>query len=255
MLSLLVVIVIAAIAVADQHALINDNQSEYTQQFAGSSVYRCQFSSQIQYRQFLQNASRFDLWHSDPHSLTIDVRIPAFQDESSSTAVPDECSLWINDLPSLIEREQQSTRSLAAAGFDTDAYFLEYHSHSDIVAFCKSVAEKYSKLVSRYLPSVAKTHEGRPLPVLHLTSPVAGADTKRQIWINGGIHAREWISSHVAMFLIKQLVTGYGQPDSAATRLLDKYEFVFAPHINPDGYEYSRTKNRMVNILLHELLH
>jgi murein tripeptide amidase MpaA len=68
---------------------------------------------------------------------------------------------------------------------------------------------------------------------------------KRQIWINGGIHAREWISSHVAMFLIKQLITGYGK-DAVSTRLLDNYEFVFAPHINPDGYEYSRKVNRMV---------
>jgi murein tripeptide amidase MpaA len=66
---------------------------------------------------------------------------------------------------------------------------------------------------------------------------------------DGGIHAREWISSHVSVFLIEQLITGYGKVD-AVTNLLDNLEFVVSPHINPDGYEHSRLHDRMVSSLL-----
>lgn len=64
--------------------------------------------------------------------------------------------------------------------------------------------------------------------------------------VNGGIHAREWISSHTAMFLVFSLLSLYGEDDQI-TKLVNELEFVFAPHINPDGYEYSRSPgHRMV---------
>jgi extracellular matrix protein 14 len=68
--------------------------------------------------------------------------------------------------------------------------------------------------------------------------------------MNGGIHAREWISSHTATFIITSLLTQYGK-NKEITYLLDNIEFIIAPHINPDGYEFSRTQDRMVKISIY----
>merc|ERR1711988_905823 len=105
-----------------------------------------------------------------------------------------------------------------------------------------------------------------------------------QIWINGGQHAREWIAPAAVMYMTEQLVKDYktgeklerlekskdlGESDEwlmknkvpkdfgeslesgvraraqHVKKMLDKFEFVVAPVINPDGYEYSFTGNRL----------
>jgi carboxypeptidase A4 len=52
-----------------------------------------------------------------------------------------------------------------------------------------------------------------------------------------GVHAREWISPAVATYIIREL-----QKD---TGLLNKMDFYVMPVLNPDGYEYSHTKDRL----------
>lgn len=68
--------------------------------------------------------------------------------------------------------------------------------------------------------------------------------------INGGLHAREWITISSAMYLIHSLINDYQKNDAQAKKLLDELEFVIVPVGNPDGYEFSRNSsspdNRMV---------
>ncbi|CAG2102537.1 unnamed protein product, partial [Medioppia subpectinata] len=53
------------------------------------------------------------------------------------------------------------------------------------------------------------------------------------------IHAREWISTAACLWISNQLVstTNYDT-------LLEKYEFIIVPTLNPDGYVYTHTTNR-----------
>lgn len=53
-----------------------------------------------------------------------------------------------------------------------------------------------------------------------------------------GIHAREWISPAVSLYIIDQLV-------SNADGLAERYNFYILPSVNPDGYEYSHSSDRM----------
>ncbi|XP_030380361.1 carboxypeptidase B [Scaptodrosophila lebanonensis] len=60
------------------------------------------------------------------------------------------------------------------------------------------------------------------------------------VFIEAGTHAREWITITTALNCIYQLAERY----TRNIEVLRKLRFFVVPVVNPDGYEYSRTKNR-----------
>ncbi|TOF75441.1 carboxypeptidase, partial [Vibrio parahaemolyticus] len=73
---------------------------------------------------------------------------------------------------------------------------------------------------------------------------VSTGGSKPVIWIDCGIHAREWISTATCQYFLDQLTAGYGN-DSQVTTLLDSYDFHIMPCTNPDGYVYTWTVDRL----------
>jgi len=55
-----------------------------------------------------------------------------------------------------------------------------------------------------------------------------------------GIHAREWISSAVALYILRQLVE-----NKSYRKLVSDVDWYILPMINADGYEYSHTVDRL----------
>ncbi|CAH1779222.1 unnamed protein product [Owenia fusiformis] len=114
-----------------------------------------------------------------------------------------------------------------------------YQRHSTINGWLNSIASSYSNIASVF--SIGKTYEGRDMRVIKIGK--AGAKNKA-IWIDAGIHAREWIAPSTSLYIINQLLTGYNR-DATITRLVDTFDWYILPVANPDGYEYSHTSNRM----------
>ncbi|VDO00654.1 unnamed protein product [Rodentolepis nana] len=86
------------------------------------------------------------------------------------------------------------------------------------------------------LEEIGKTAENRSLWLLKVISQ---DPTLPIIWIDAGIHAREWISSATAFYTIDKLLSKDGK------HLLGMYQFYIAPNVNPDGYVYSYTRDRL----------
>ncbi|XP_067647227.1 carboxypeptidase B1 [Eurosta solidaginis] len=63
---------------------------------------------------------------------------------------------------------------------------------------------------------------------------------RNYVFIEGGTHAREWMSISVALNCIYQLTEKHLRNYD----LLRKLRFIIVPVTNPDGYEYTLTKNR-----------
>ncbi|WWC73767.1 uncharacterized protein I206_107739 [Kwoniella pini CBS 10737] len=64
--------------------------------------------------------------------------------------------------------------------------------------------------------------------------------------IQAGQHGREWVGPSSALYFLHHLLLrATTEPNSDPAILLKSFRFTVIPQINPDGYEYSRTKSRL----------
>jgi murein tripeptide amidase MpaA len=75
-----------------------------------------------------------------------------------------------------------------------------------------------------------------------------GTQPKPAVYLEHGIHAREWIAHATGVYILNALVTGYGN-DTAITSLLDQTEYHIVPVVNVDGYLYTWTVSRDQGLL------
>ncbi|RXG71810.1 Carboxypeptidase B [Armadillidium vulgare] len=109
--------------------------------------------------------------------------------------------------------------------------WTSYHKLEDIEGYLGWLNATRHGLISVF--PVATTYESRPVYVVKVSDPLSPYP-KKKIWIEGGIHAREWISPAVTTFLLHQVATS-----SEFRPLLQRTEWYFVPVANPDGYAYS----------------
>lgn len=123
----------------------------------------------------------------------------------------------------------------------------KFARYSEIMQFIDQVVAANPDIASSKI--AGKTLGLRDLKVLTLRSSTSG----RRVWIDCGIHAREWLAPSTCIWIIDTLIKEYRSGDSVANDLLKYYEFQILPLVNPDGYEYAHTtqrlwrKNRKIN--------
>ena len=86
------------------------------------------------------------------------------------------------------------------------------------------------------LQSIGTTYEGRPINMLKIS--LNNGTNKPAIWIDCGVHSRERISPAFCLYAIDRLV-------HQSENLLSMHDFYIVPVINPDGYAYMESGNRM----------
>jgi len=111
-------------------------------------------------------------------------------------------------------------------------FYGDYRDLTELDARMALLAERHPDLAR--LRTLGTSLEGRPIHALELSH-----GGTREIFVDGGHHAREWIAVMVPMCVAERLVT-----DPKTRPLLDSIKFVIAPVINPDGYHYTWTTDR-----------
>ncbi|XP_061185489.1 carboxypeptidase B-like [Saccostrea echinata] len=163
-------------------------------------------------------------------------------------AIGADVRIWIDDLQKLIDEEKQPAKRsfhlpFASQGKNAGFDHLAYHRFSTIKQYLADVvtATQAMSTVTSSLSTIGYSSESNEIQVLKVSR--SDGQSRPSIFIDGGIHAREWISPATVLYFINQLV--YGDEFDYAPQLLDKFDWYFAPVLNPDGYEYSHTTYRL----------
>ncbi|CAG5932840.1 unnamed protein product [Menidia menidia] len=89
---------------------------------------------------------------------------------------------------------------------------------------------------------VGSSYEKRPLYALKLS--LNNRPNKKAMWIDCGIHAREWVAPAFCLWFVHHSLSFY-KVNKDITHILDNLDVYVLPVLNPDGYKYTWTKNRM----------
>nr|XP_055047498.1 carboxypeptidase A1-like [Misgurnus anguillicaudatus] len=190
-----------------------------------------------------QKHLELDFWMGPVHdSLPVDVRVPfnSLQPVRAFLAYNHiQYRVMIEDLQDLLDKEQRQMLKSHVIARTTDNFdYANYHDLSTIYSFMDLLVAENSGLVSKIV--IGQSFEGRPLNVLKFST----GPNRPGIWIDTGIHAREWITQASGVWFAKKIVTDYGQ-DPYLTDVLNNYDIFLEIVINPDGYEYTQISNRM----------
>merc|ERR1711970_1361063 len=142
----------------------------------------------------------------------------------------------VEDVEQLIqESKPRNNSSLRSAGKRYTMDWDDYHDHDTLNEFIAALADAndFASIVN-----IGQSYEGRQMNVLAIEKAGAGAPS---IWLEAGIHAREWIAPAVATFIVRELVEDYEEHPE----YLDKINWYFIPSANPDGYAYSWEHDRL----------
>jgi len=110
-----------------------------------------------------------------------------------------------------------------------------YHDYDALSKSLKMLAKKNSSITR--LISIGKTLQKRDIWAMQISGTEGkAAGEKQALLICGNLEGDHVVGSEVALGIIEQLITGYGE-DAEITRILNKRTFYIIPRLNPDGAE------------------
>jgi hypothetical protein len=130
-------------------------------------------------------------------------------------------------------------QTLTSGKYTDNSFFDCFRPASEVFTFLDAIAEN-----SNYVTKIAQassTIEGENIPVYKVFT---GGSGKKAIYIQGLIHAREWIAGSSVFFTIASLVDDLHAGVQDVVKLLEKFDFYFTPILNIDGYKYTWTGSR-----------
>ncbi|XP_073506851.1 carboxypeptidase A2-like [Phyllobates terribilis] len=215
--------------------------------FIGEQVLRIKARNgdQIHQLQDLQSLGhlQLDFW-TEPSNpdIPVDIRVPFESLQSVKIYLESndiDYSIMIKDLQEVINAEKQEMEINMKKERSSGAFnYGAYHTLDNLFNAIDAIVLDYKSIVSKQ--QIGLSYEGRPLYVLKFST---GAN-RPGIWIDAGIHSREWVTQATALWTAHKLASDHGS-DSFVTSLLNTYDLFLLVVTNPDGYVYSHTKDRM----------
>ncbi|KAK3504451.1 hypothetical protein B0T13DRAFT_3751 [Neurospora crassa] len=129
----------------------------------------------------------------------------------------------------------------AYAGAADQTWFNTYHAYADHLTFLRDLVAAHPN--QSEIVTSGTSVNGNAITGIRFWGS-AGKGVKPAIVFHGTVHAREWITTMVAEYQAYYLLTNYGS-DATVKSFVDKYEFYIFPVVNPDGFIYTQTSNRL----------
>ncbi|XP_060888823.1 carboxypeptidase O-like [Labrus mixtus] len=112
--------------------------------------------------------------------------------------------------------------------------YFRYHPMPEISKWMAQIANDYPEIVT--IMEYGQTYEKRTISLLKI-----GVDTgekKKAIWMDCGIHAREWIAPAFCQYFVKQILDA-SKKDPKMEEMMKNMDFYVTPVLNMDGYIHS----------------
>ncbi|XP_054420605.1 carboxypeptidase A1 [Pteronotus mesoamericanus] len=216
--------------------------------FVGHQVLRISVADEAQVQKVTELEDlehlQLDFWRgpSQPGS-PIDIRVPFASIQAVKAFLEThgiEYTIMIEDVQALLDEEQEQMFAFQARAASTDTFnYATYHTLDEIYGFMDMLVAEHPQLVSKL--QIGSTYEGRPIYVLKFST---GGNKRPAIWIDTGIHSREWVTQASGIWFAKKITQDYGQ-DSALTNILDNMDIFLEIVTNPDGFAFTHSKNRL----------
>jgi carboxypeptidase T len=127
-----------------------------------------------------------------------------------------------------------------------------YHNYAETNAELDAIVAGHPAIAQKF--SIGTSYEGRTIHGVKISDNVATDENEPEILFNANQHAREHLTTEMALYIANLLTGSYGS-DSRITNLVNSREYWIIPMVNPDGVEYdiatgsyrSWRKNRQPN--------
>ena len=193
--------------------------------------------------QFIEMPSdSFDFWRM-PSKIGeyVDLRVAAnhvnvFKAQLNANNIP--YTIAIDDVQQLIdETEKPIAKKQRGGKVNIVGTFPEL---ADLYTWMDDTCKQHSDMAS--CGTYGQSYENRTLAYMKIGAP--SASSKKVIVIESTIHAREWLAMATTVYLVDKMLNQYNT-DATVKRMMDTYDWIIIPTANPDGYEYSKTSERL----------
>lgn len=175
-----------------------------------------------------------ELWTEPSIMRPVDVMtVAGFEDEVLELIRERDihCQTYIRDVEELVveERERYKAQKIGAAG---EFNLTIYHDYYETMEHLDDLADQYEFMETEV---IGQSWEGRDLKIIKICK--GGCGKKPAIWIDGGIHAREWISPATALWTIHSVLSD--------ERMMEELDWFIHPIVNPDGFTFTHEHTRL----------
>lgn len=233
--------------------------SKLQSRYGDDVVLRFKIKTAEEAKQFVEAADTLflDVWEAShdwadvriskkilPSFLTL---LPGSMQQSYAPIISQLSKAVLDTFPAT--RDSHDDRYQPGAGMPHDLFFENYQPLSVIYPWLRQLASMFPERTQLF--TIGTSYEGRDIPALRLGIELPNDDPHKDekrhtIVITAGSHAREWISTSTATYLLRGLLHNFDlYHHDVIEKLLTHYDFIFIPVLNPDGYEYTWTTDRL----------
>lgn len=163
-------------------------------------------------------------------------RVRAILEENNIPFTVDEADLQQEFDKVIAESEENLAKMVKPFSEDPSQYnHNAYLRYNDQVTWLNNIAAS-SPIAAAF--NVGASYGNRQIRGLRINA----STNLPGIYLDSNIHAREWITSSSMLWIIEEILTG---TSADAVYLRNNFRWYIIPNLNPDGYEYCHTNDRM----------
>uniref|UniRef100_A0A2I2ZBL0 Carboxypeptidase A5 n=1 Tax=Gorilla gorilla gorilla TaxID=9595 RepID=A0A2I2ZBL0_GORGO len=187
---------------------------------------------------------KVDFWRGPARtSLPVDMRVPFSELKDIKVYLESHglaYSIMIKDIQVLLDEEREAMAKSRWLERSTNSFsYSSYHTLEEIYSWIDNFVMEHSNIVSKI--QIGNSFENQSILVLKFST---GGSRHPAIWIDTGIHSREWITHATGIWTANKIVSDYGK-DRVLTDILNAMDIFIELVTNPDGFAFTHSMNRL----------